>query len=244
MVRIPESVGRMTGRRRFFVHCCRHSVSSRAAEIAADAIRDATTKEPTLLLLSGGSSVLDACADLAQQQLPWSAVHVGQLDERAAPEGHPERAWPNIEKTLLARTGEEVAGRHPIPVDHFDAEHAAASYNETLAHLGKRIRRIIALCGLGSDGHVASLLPGDEKNEAHSHALATGPYNGLLRVTVSMPFLQSIPRIIVIASGRSKATAVGELWSVAPNIPAACLPEHTEFLVDREAATLMGQSSY
>lgn len=186
--------------------------------------------------------MLGVCAELAQRDLPWHALHVGQLDERAVSASHPERAWPTIEAAFLAHTSAQVGGRYPIPVDHLDAETAAHSYDDTLGNLTASIHRIIAVCGLGEDGHVASLLAGDEHKELNSRVLTTGPYSGLLRVTVSMAFLQTMQNVIVVASGQSKAITMQQLSSFAPDIPAARLPAHTEFVIDRQAAALMEQS--
>ncbi|MGH3669075.1 MAG: 6-phosphogluconolactonase, partial [Pseudonocardiaceae bacterium] len=99
---------------RLSVHPDQHAVSRRAAEIVRDAVGNATREEPALLLLSGGSSVLDACMKLTQLRLPWHALHVGQLDERVASASHPERAWPAIEASFLDRTAEDIAGQYPI----------------------------------------------------------------------------------------------------------------------------------
>lgn len=224
------------------VHSSREDVGSRAAAIAGAVLANATPGEPALLLLSGGSSVLDVCAELTRLPLPWPAVHVGQLDERVAPPSHPERAWPGIEASFLAHTGAEVAGRYPIPVDDFEAEKAAAVYDDVLGGLARQVRDIVAVCGLGEDGHVASLLAGDERTGTDRRALTTGPYAGLSRITVSMPFLQALPCIVVVASGEAKAPAMQRLISSSADIPAACLPAHTKFVIDRRAAALMNQS--
>ena len=221
----------------------RHAVSRRTAELIRDAVRNATREEPALLLLSGGSSVLDACVELTQRELPWHALHVGQLDERVASASHPERAWPAIEASLLDRITENVAGRHPILVDELDSAQATCSYDDTLGRLTDRMQTIVAVCGLGEDGHVASLLAGDEKNGLQARVITTGPYSGLLRITVSMTFLQALPNIIVVASGRPKEKAIQRLTSPLPDIPAAHLPSHTVFVIDRQAAALMHKSA-
>lgn len=224
------------------VKSCRRTVSGRAASIVGAAVRNATREEPALLLLSGGSSVLDVCAELVRRELPWHALHVGQLDERVVPAAHPERAWPGIESVFLARIPTAVAGRHPMPVDHLDAAHAAGAYDDTLERLTSRTRTVVAVCGLGADGHVASVLPGDETAGSDHRVTTTGPYDELLRVTASMAFLRTIPDIVVVASGRSKAAAMRQLVLSPADIPAGCLPAHTTFVIDREAATLMNQS--
>jgi 6-phosphogluconolactonase/glucosamine-6-phosphate isomerase/deaminase len=224
------------------VQPCRQTVSRQAAEMVREVAGNATKEEPALLLLSGGSSVLDVCGELASMTIPWHALHVGQLDERVAARSHPERAWPNIESSFLARIPAEVAGRYPIPVDHLDAEAAAASYDDTMGRLAERVRSIVAVCGLGADGHVASLLAGDEKTARHSRVLTTGPYSGLRRITVSMAFLQKLPSIVVVASGESKAATMQRLILSPQDMPAACLPSHTRFVIDRQAAALMYQS--
>lgn len=228
--------------RRIQVQPSRRDVGRRAAELVAADLADATGQRPALLLLSGGSSVLDVCAELARTPLPWHAIHVGQLDERVVPEPHPERSWPGIESTLLSRTPTEVAGRHPIPVDHLDGELAARSYDDTLGRLTRQVHTTTAVCGLGEDGHVASLLDGDTASAAGIRARTTGPYAGLLRVTVSMPFLRSLPGIVVVASGAAKATAMRQLVSSDAPLPAADLPPHAWFVVDPHAAAQLDQS--
>lgn len=226
------------------IQSSRRAVSTKAAEIVGDVSRKATEEKPALLLLSGGSSVLDVCAELAGMNLPWPALHIGQLDERVAEPTHPERAWPTIETSFLERIPGTVAGRYPIPVDHLDAAAAAAAYDDTVGRLAERVHSIVAVCGLGADGHVASLLAGDEKNGSNSRVLTTGPYSGLRRITVSMPFLQTLPNIVVVASGESKATTMQQLTLSSQDMPAACLPSHTRFVIDRQAAALMDQSPY
>jgi 6-phosphogluconolactonase/glucosamine-6-phosphate isomerase/deaminase len=106
-----------------------------------------------------------------------------------------------------------------------------------------RMHTIIAVCGLGEDGHVASLLPGDETNRSPSRVITTGPYSGLLRISVSMAFLRALPSIVVVASGQPKALAIQRLTSLSPNTPAAFLPSRTIFVIDQQAAALINHSS-
>lgn len=232
----------MTGQRRISVQPSREAVGASAAGIVEALLRGATPTQPALLLLSGGSSVLGVCAELARRPLPWSAVRVGQLDERAAPPSHPERAWPAIERSFLARI--TVAGAHPIPVDDRDAAQAASEYRETLDGLVRSASTTVALCGLGEDGHVASLLPGDEHRGSAAAALTTGPYDGVFRITASMALLHRLTAVVVVASGTSKAAALRRLDAATPEVPAAWLPAHTEFVVDGSAAALLDRSPH
>jgi 6-phosphogluconolactonase/glucosamine-6-phosphate isomerase/deaminase len=84
---------------------------------------------------------------------PWGAVDVYQVDERVAAAGSAVR---NLTAILAAFPPEAVDALLPMPVEAPDLDDAARLYEEELAD-----PLDVAHLGLGSDGHTASLVPGD-----------------------------------------------------------------------------------
>ena len=71
-------------------------VSERPAEAAAASIarrlRDAFRRRGTATLaVSGGSSAPALFEALLRETMPWDSLTVWQVDERIAPDGHPDR---------------------------------------------------------------------------------------------------------------------------------------------------------
>src|SRR5690349_16194125 len=75
--------------------------------------------------LSGGSGPWRSFELLADEDVPWHAVELFQVDERIAPMGDDDRNLTHMEKSLPAAAW---ARMHPMPVDSADPEVAAAQY--------------------------------------------------------------------------------------------------------------------
>src|SRR5262249_57123404 len=81
------------------------------------------------LALSGGSAPWQSFRLLAEEDVPWGAVELFQVDERVAPMGDEERNLTHLEQSLPADAWAKV---HPMPVDSNDLEAAAAQYAQIL----------------------------------------------------------------------------------------------------------------
>ena len=92
--------------------------------------------------------------------------------------------------------------------------------------------------GLGSDGHTASLVPGDPVLEIENRDVAvTGTYEGRRRMTLTYPALARARQIVWLASGQAKAEAVAQLVRGDESVPAARVRRDTAtLLVDPGAA--------
>src|SRR5215831_10341777 len=68
------------------------AVARKAATlIAAEARQAVAARGRFLMAVSGGHTPWVMLRALAEEQVPWANVHVFQVDERVAPEGHPDR---------------------------------------------------------------------------------------------------------------------------------------------------------
>lgn len=196
-----------------------------AALIAGHARQRIAVAGRFLLALSGGRTPEGMLRHLVQESLPWDAVHVFQTDERVAPRGSPERNLTLLERTLL-RSGSLPAGHlHPMPVEAASLERAALEYAAELRALAGRPVVLDAVhLGLGDDGHVASLFPGDPALDVvDADCAATGVARGLRRMTLTLPLLCRAARLVLLVTGGSKAPALARLLQGDRDIPAGRL---------------------
>lgn len=200
------------------------AVAARAAAVLANAVTAAVDQRGTALLaLSGGSTPRVALERLAAlPDVPWRYVHVAQVDERLAPDGHEDRNLTMLRAALLDHV--EVASVLPMPVVAAETAAAAAAQNygaslETVA--GRPVRIDVLQLGLGADGHTASLVPGDPILDVDDRDVAlTATYSGRRRMTLTAPCLQRARQTVWIAHGEAKRPALQALVEPTSGIPA------------------------
>ena len=193
-----------------------------AARIAREAAAAVRERGRFLLALSGGRSPGPLLRALARAALPWPQVHLFQADERAAPEGDPERNWTQICDELLDALGAAGPRLHPMPADEADLAAAAARYGRELEAVAGRppVLDLVQL-GLGADGHTASLVPGDAALAClDAPVAATGPWRGQRRITLSYPTLACARRVLWLVTGAEKRDALRRLRAADASIPA------------------------
>jgi 6-phosphogluconolactonase len=199
----------------------------RAASGIARALRTAiTARGQATLAVSGGSTPGDLLEALAAETLPWDRVHLLQVDERIAPAGHLDRNLELLRRRLLAHrplAGDQV---HPMPVEDPDPGAAAARYARTLSQLaGEPPVLDVVQLGLGTDGHIASLLPDDPALEVVDRDVAvTRSYGGWRRLTLTVPAIARARSIVWLVAGAEKRAAVTRLLAGDPAIPASRIP--------------------
>jgi 6-phosphogluconolactonase len=72
-----------------------------AATIAAEARAVIAARDRFALAVSGGHTPWIMLRALASEDVPWAGVHVCQVDERVAPDGHPDRNLTHLRESLL-----------------------------------------------------------------------------------------------------------------------------------------------
>src|SRR5215468_631648 len=133
-----------------------------AALIAAEARRTVAARGRFTMAVSGGHTPWVMLRALAGEEVPWASVHVFQVDERVAPEGHSDRNLTHLRASLLEHAPLPAGQIYAMPVEIPDLNTAAAKYASELERIAGTppVLDLVHL-GLGPDGHTASLVPGD-----------------------------------------------------------------------------------
>ena len=194
------------------------SVSRKAAQRFISAVAEKLTDRRSTfsVALAGGSTPRRLYELLAaspcRSKIPWARVHFFWGDERLVPYDHADSNFRMAHEALLKHVPVQRENLHPIPTN-LPADQAAQVYEQVLrAHFGRwRLPRLdLALLGIGSDGHTASLFPSSaalaEKERwvmPHSRGV-----NEPARVTLTLPILNNAHRVHFLVTGKPKASAL------------------------------------
>jgi 6-phosphogluconolactonase len=210
-----------------------------AAFTAAEARTAVAERGRFIVAMSGGRTPWVMLRALADEQVPWAAVHVVQVDERVAPDGDPDRNLTHLREVLLAHCPLQPEQVHAMPVESVDLEAASGQYAQTLRQIaGSPAVLDLAHLGLGPDGHTASLVPGDPVLDVTDADVAlTGLYQGRRRMTLTYPMLNRSRRILWLVTGGEKAEMLARLSAGDQSIPAGRISRpQAVVLADHEAA--------
>ncbi|WP_290869395.1 6-phosphogluconolactonase [Hamadaea sp.] len=206
------------------------------------------------IVLTGGrvaAAVYRAvAASPALGAVDWSRVDIWWGDERFLPAGHPDRNETQAREALLDLVPLDPARVRTMPPsdgpDGDDPEAAAARYAGQLAAAAEGSADLpvfdLLLLGVGEDGHVASVFP--EQPAAYEtrpvSAVRGAPKPPPVRITLTIPAINTADEVWLIAAGSGKAAAVGMAVSGAGavQVPAGGVEGvgRTLWLLDRAAA--------
>jgi len=159
---------------------------------------------------------------LADEDVPWASVHIFQVDERVAPEGHADRNLTHLRASLLEHAALPPGQIYAMPVDISDLQSAAAKYAGELERIAGAppVLDLVHL-GLGPDGHTASLVPGDPVlNVTDRDVAGTGVYQGRNRLTLTYPVINRARLILWLVTGSEKVPMYKRLQAADQSIPA------------------------
>ncbi len=191
------------------------------------------------MAVSGGRTPWQMLRLLAAEKMPWKDVHVVQVDERVAPAGDLDRNLTHLRETLLEHAPLPPEQLYAMPVESPDLEAAAKRYALTLREIaGSPPVLDLVHLGLGTDGHTASLVPGDAVLDVtHADVALTGEYQGRRRMTLTCPLLKRSRRVLWLVTGREKAGMFLRLRNGDTSIPAGRIRrDHALVFADRAAA--------
>jgi len=217
------------------------AIAERAAAMLGELLDDAlAARGAAHLALAGGTTPAGAYALLAPSS--WDGVELWFGDERCVGPDDPESNYRMAAQTLLDRAAGAVV--HRIEGER-GAEDAAAAYDALVRSrvppgAGGVPSLDVVLLGIGEDGHIASLFPGNP-------ALAIGgrvavpvhdaPKPPPDRVSLTLEVLRAAPVCVLLASGDGKAEPVARMLAgVDEEVPASLLDRDRLRVIADEAA--------
>jgi 6-phosphogluconolactonase len=205
------------------------------------------------LAISGGSTPRRMHRLLAQEpylsRLPWGKTHIFWVDERCVPMTHPDSNFGIAKKDFLDRVPIVPEQIHPMP-GWIPPEQGAIMYEKELNAFFQRDETAVPcldliFLGIGSDGHTASLFPGQASLEEKEKWVVSvkGGIPCVDRLTMTYPVLNLAKRIVFLASGKDKAKVLKTaLENIKAQLPAQKVRPSTgnlTWLVDGESALLL-----
>jgi 6-phosphogluconolactonase len=215
-----------------------------AAALVAAHVREAAAGRRATLALAGGRSGRGVMVALAARgDLPWERVEWFWGDERCVAPDDPQSNVRVARDSLLVPRGIVAERIHPPPLELADPARIAEAYGATLASGLADGGFDVVLLGVGSDGHVASLMPGSSALDA-TGLVAAVPASDVrteprvARVTVTPPVLRASRHVIVTATGDGKSAVVAAALRGERPLPAQLVmpSERVTWVIDRAAA--------
>lgn len=222
------------------IYSTAEEVAAQAAKYIEEKIRAGILEKGQFsLAISGGRTPWEMMKILVKAKLRWEKVNIFQVDEREAPDGHPDR---NLTQLFQSLEGSGILTRVNIFPMHTVADDLSAEtekYSKIIHQVtGEGILDLVHL-GLGSDGHTASLIPGDPVCEVTDRdiALTEQPYQGRKRMTMTYPLINRAKEIVWIVTGKEKAEMLKRLQNQDPGIPAGRINPANSLILADEAAS-------
>jgi len=208
------------------------------------------------VVLTGGGIGTKVLAELAaapaRDAIDWPHLDIWWGDERFVPAGDPDRNETGARAALLDHVGVDPARVHAMPgpdgPDGDDPEAAAARYASWLADAAKADDGgpvpafDVLMLGIGPEGHVASLFPGQPAlgDSRPVVAVRNSPKPPPTRLSLTLPSIQAAREVWILAAGEEKADAVALALTGDGQdpVPAAGARgrQRTLFLLDSAAA--------
>lgn len=187
------------------------------AQAVADALRQTLAEKPeAVLAVSGGRSPIAFFQALSQQDLDWQRVKIGLVDERLVLVSHADSNSALVREYLLCQNAAQAAW---LPMVDNNADAAALTNREAVLNFARAHyhQPDIAVLGMGTDGHTASLFPdsaalADGLNPDNPQRLiqVTPPAAAHERLSMTLSAIQAAA-FVFLAIGGAEKRAVFEL---------------------------------
>ncbi|MBM3870773.1 MAG: 6-phosphogluconolactonase [Verrucomicrobia bacterium] len=200
-----------------------------AAEMVAWA---ASSPVPINVAVSGGRIAKDFFSGVLRIALTrkqsLAHVHFFWADERCVPPDHAESNYRSAAESLFMPLGLQPQNIHRIRGED-DPEHAARETQKELCRFaslnaaGQPVLDLVLL-GMGEDGHVASLFPGEAEDVISSpvvYRAVTASKPPPRRITLGYPAIAAARQVWVLASGAGKEAALRQSLASPGRTPLA-----------------------
>lgn len=214
------------------------ALAAAAARRLLDRLLASGTGDRLTVCLAGGSTPEGLYRLLAghpwRDAMPWDRITWFWSDDRFVPESDPRSNAGMARRLMLDRVPAPASRVFPIPADAVDASEAAQRYETLLKrHYGAdrldpgRPLFDVVLMGVGSDGHTASLFPGQAGLAETARWVIGVPEAGLEplvpRVTLTFPALASTREMLFLVGG-SKREVLAQVLAQARSGDGGGLP--------------------
>jgi 6-phosphogluconolactonase len=203
------------------------------------------------IALSGGSTPRGLYSLLAspsyRDRVDWKLTHVFWTDERCVPPDHPDSNYRLASDLLLSQVPVPEKNVHRIRGEDDPAAAVEAYERELTVYFGRSLFTFdLAVLGMGSDGHTASIFRGDAAASATDQLVMTVTPEGLQhkRITLTVPVLNHTVTSLFLVTGPEKAASVRDVLEEgnAKGHPAGLvMPRrgHLLWFLDRPAAAML-----
>lgn len=174
------------------------------ADFLIDGLRGALSRGPSAsLAVSGGRTPETVFPLLARADLPWERVFITLTDERWVPPDH-EGSNEALVRRLLLQDKAAKASFIGLWRPGLDPEAAQSVLELELGRMPWPLD--VVFLGMGPDGHIASLFPGDGAVEVDAGRVtaAHGPQPYPERLSLTLPQLCHARRVGLAAQGPEK----------------------------------------
>jgi len=203
--------------------------------------------------LSGGSliEIISPVLSTAplRNRIDWSVWQVFWADERWVPPISPDSNFGLARRLLLSQVGVPEGHIHTVD-DSKNPDEAARNYEAKIrrtlhVETGAFPRFDLVLLGLGEDGHTASLFPGHPaliENSRWVVPVFNAPKPPPVRITMTLPVINSARQVVFVAAGSGKAGVAAEVLHLSagrPSLPARMVKPtagEVHWFVDQDAA--------
>jgi 6-phosphogluconolactonase len=201
------------------------------------AAREAALGQPCTVALSGGRITKTVFSEVVRQSSGSRAagasnsyfrdVHFFWADERCVPPDDPESNYAMSRQLLFIPLGIEPDKIHRLQGEAPEAKALAAAISEITTVCpdsgGQPVLDLVFL-GMGEDGHVASLFPGESEQAVRNTAVyraVTAVKPPPRRITLGYGAIAAAKEVWVVVSGAGKEAALKESLTTAGKTPLA-----------------------
>lgn len=180
--------------------------------------------KPFYVAISGGSTPVLLFNHLAEKfghLVNWESIHFFWADEKCVPPTHNESNYKNAQVNLLNKIGIPESNIHRIKGEN-DPEKEAARYADEIASIVPMYDDIprfdLIMLGMGDDGHIASLFPGQVELIFSGNLVeaSENPKTKQKRVTLTPYCINNAAKVLFQITGLAKSAMISEIMQKAP----------------------------
>lgn len=225
-----------------------NSVANQVANDLLEFLKEKLASQTRVdLAVTGGTvgiATLTACADLPFSKLDLARLHIWWGDERFVESDSDDRNAKQAQGAWISRLNIPSQNIHEFPAKsaNLNLDEAASLFEDQFASEG--ISFDLMLMGMGPDGHVASLFPGQESLSGRENVIAVhnSPKPPPQRLSFTYETINKAKQIWFTVAGADKADAVSVVFGDTPeSLPAGRISgkEKTVWYIDQTAGNLV-----